>query len=177
MRRPLSIHEKHCHEILIMKGKALHSALFTWNLKGNGSLLACKHAFMIAYIFHWKARLLKLHNDPITYHGPNIWLCLPLAMPTIICIFIRVKHCRNDIHMWRQLKGFKHIFWGGKGGGGRQGQLEFVFHESYGWMVFVFYVSTLVATFWRNISCWVELQGLGIIHCNHQASELSWGQR
>ncbi len=44
-------------------------------------------------------------------------------------------------------KRIQAYFFGGKGGGGRQGQLEFVFHESYGWMVFVFYASTLVATF------------------------------
>ncbi len=45
MRMPLSIHEKHCHEILVMEGKALHLALFTWNLKGNDStsLQACLH--------------------------------------------------------------------------------------------------------------------------------------
>ncbi len=45
-------------------------------------------------------------------------------------------------------KRIQGVFGGvGKGDGGKPGQLEFVFHESYGWMVFVFNVSTLVATF------------------------------
>jgi hypothetical protein len=63
-------------------------------------------------------------------------------MPTIICIFIRVKRHRNDIHMWRQLKGFK-VFLGGWGRGTGASQVNwnlYFMRVMGGWFLFLMLV-------------------------------------
>jgi hypothetical protein len=62
-------------------------------------------------------------------------------MPTIICIFVSVKHYRNDINMWRQLKGFKQFFVGGRGvGAGRVNWNLYFMRVAGGWFLFLMLV-------------------------------------
>jgi hypothetical protein len=62
-------------------------------------------------------------------------------MPTIICIFVSVKHYRNDINMLRQLKGFKQFFVGGRGvGAGRVNWNLYFMRVAGGWFLFLMLV-------------------------------------